>query len=139
MYDLERIEIVLRDIEKYLTKLGSFGIKKVSDLEDDKNFYSSSMLIFNIINRSIDLAEQIVRDKSLGTPLEYKEFFEILNGAKVINKKTSENMQDLVRKRNKISHRYGNITRKEIFDSIKQIETVKDFIKEIEGAIKNDK
>jgi len=138
MYDIERIGIMIDDIESYLSKLDSFNIKTVKDLNDDKNFYSSSMLIFNIINRCLDLSEQIVRDRSLGTPLEYKELFEIIERKKIISNKVSLKMQDLTRKRNKISHRYGNITKAEIFDTISQLKVVNDFIKEIEGEIKNE-
>jgi len=136
MYDVERIEMLMEDIEFYLNKLESLKIKNIKDMDDDKNLYSSSMLIFSAINRSLDLAEQIVNDKSLGSPTQYKEFFIILGKKKIISNETSEKMQDLIRKRNKISHRYGDITKKEIFSSIDEVKIITKFIKEVKESIK---
>lgn len=136
IFDLERIGLIIKDIEVYMTKLSSFEIKSASDLEDDKNFYSSSMLIFSILNRSIDLAEQVSNDKELGAPMEYKDLFIFLEKGKIISKKISYCMQDFVRKRNKISHRYGKISKEEIFSLIKEMSVVKEFLSEIKIAVK---
>jgi uncharacterized protein YutE (UPF0331/DUF86 family) len=136
MYDISRIESIISDIFTYINKLESFKIKSVKDLEDDKNFYSSSMIIFNSINRTIDLAEQVVSDRSLGTATEYKELFELLEYKKIISQATSRKIQDLIRLRNKISHRYGNITKEDIFNSILMINSLKEFIKDIEKEVK---
>lgn len=134
--DRERIGVLVGDIEFYLNKLESLKIKNIKDMDDDKNLYSSSMLIFSAINRSLDLAEQIVNDKSLGSPTQYKEYFAVLGRKKIISNETSEKMQDLIRKRNKISHRYGDITKKEIFNSIDEVKIITKFIKEVKEGIK---
>lgn len=136
MYDLERIEIIISDILAYIKKLESFKIKNIKDLEDDRNFYSSSMLIFNSLNRTIDLAEQIVMDLALGTPIEYKQLFELLENKKIINSRLSKDIQDLIRFRNKISHRYGNITKEDVFISIKKMSYIEEFIKDITKEVK---
>ena len=103
MYDLERINIIMKDIETYLKKLESLKIKSEGDLKDDRNFYASSMLIFSAINRSIDLAEQIVKDRGLGSPIEYRELFDMLERGKIISSQTAEKIKDLIILRNKIS------------------------------------
>ena len=135
MYDLDRINIIISDILAYIKKLESLEIKSLKSLEDDRNFYSSSMLIFNSVNRTIDLAEQIFNDLALGTPYEYKDLFEVLEHKKIISLAVSEGVQDLIRLRNKISHRYGKITKENIFNSISNIDILKTFIKEIQKEI----
>jgi len=136
MLDLERIEIIISDIEMYLVKLESFKIKSVNDLNDDKNLYSTSMVLFNVLNRMLDLAEQIVKDKSLGFPTEYKDLFIMLNKSKIISNSLKNKLIDLVRFRNKISHRYGKLKNNDIFIATKEVKILKDFIKEIEKEAK---
>jgi len=135
MYDLSRIDTIISDILAYLEKIESFKITSVKDLDDDKNFYSYSMLIFNALNRVIDLAEQIFNDLSLGTPYEYKQLFELLEHKKIISQENSKEIQYLIRLRNKISHRYGKITKEEIFKAIKDITYIKEFIKSIQREV----
>jgi len=136
MYDLTRIETIISDIIMYLKKLESFKIKSEKDLEDDKNFYSSSMIIFNSINRAMDLAEQIIRDNAFGTTVEYKELFKLLELKKIISPSLSESLQKLVIVRNKISHRYGKITKKDVLNAIRDLSSLNGFIKEIEKEVK---
>jgi uncharacterized protein YutE (UPF0331/DUF86 family) len=131
MRDLERIELIIQDIEVYRKKLIEFNIKTKKDLEDDKNYYSSSMIVFNIINRLIDLAEEIVRQKNLIVAFKYKDFFDSLLQSKLISKKTSEGCKELITLRNKISHRYGKVTKEEILESIKKVDIIEDFIEEV--------
>ncbi len=60
MYDLEKITIIIADMEKYFEDMEKLGIRKIEDLDDIKNFYSVSMLLFAILNKAIDLGEEIV-------------------------------------------------------------------------------
>ena len=133
--DKERIALIINDLEVYFKKLGDMKIKSEKDL-DDMKFYASSMLIFSIINRTLDLASEIVTSKNLGFPMEYKELFVFLKKDKIIDKDKEEKLKDLVILRNKISHRYGIIKNKDILEAIKKIEIVKDFIKDIIKEIK---
>ncbi len=131
MRDLERIELIIQDIEVYRKKLKDFNIKTKKDLDDDKNYFSSSMLVFNIINRLIDLAEEVVRQKNLIVAFKYKDFFDSLLQAKLISKKTSEECKELIALRNKISHRYGKVTKEEILKSIQKVNVIENFIEEL--------
>lgn len=47
-------------MEKYFEDMEKLGIRKIEDLDDIKNFYSVSMLLFAILNKAIDLGEEIV-------------------------------------------------------------------------------
>ncbi len=136
MLDLERIEVIIEDLEFLISKLKSFNIKSSKDLNDDKNFYSSSMVIFSILNRSVDLAEQVVEGKRIGFAMKYRDFFKMLEDKKILTKDTSENIQDLIIKRNKISHRYSSVTEDELFDVLNKVNVIETFIKEIEEFVK---
>jgi len=80
MYDVERIGKIISDIERYFRdlELEGLNIKKVEDLEDRKDFYAISMVLFSILNRAIDLGDEIVMANNLGMPSTYKEIFRLL-------------------------------------------------------------
>ena len=61
----QRIVAIIRDIEGYFSDLGHINI---DDLKDKTKFYSTSMIMLSIVNRAIDVAEEIVADKKLGFP-----------------------------------------------------------------------
>ena len=137
MYDKERISIIIEDIKKYFQKLKERNIKKLSDL-DDVNYYACSMIIFSILNRAIDLCDEIINSKKLGFPSETKDIFKLLGENKIISKKTEEKMKDLIRLRNKIAHRYGSISKEDIFNSIENIKNAEEFVKEITEFLKKE-
>jgi hypothetical protein len=74
MYDTERIARIISDIEKYLRDLEELDIKEAKDLADKRNFYAISMVLFSILNRTIDLGEELVMANNLGMPLLIKKF-----------------------------------------------------------------
>lgn len=137
MYDKERIIVIVEDIKKYSQKLRERNIKKVFEL-DDVNYYACSMIIFSIINRAIDLGDEIVNSKKLGFPSETKDIFILLGENKIINKKTEEKMRDLIRLRNKIAHRYGSMNKEDIFKAIEEVKIVEEFVSEIVEYIKKE-
>jgi uncharacterized protein YutE (UPF0331/DUF86 family) len=135
MYDLGRINLIIEDIEKYIKKLNNLKLKNEADI-DDLKFYASSMMIFDLLNRTIDLAEEVTRSKGLGTPIEYKDFFEMLGNVNIISKKSSKIMADMTRLRNKFAHRYGEIKKLDILNFLRNIPEIKSFVKEIEKEVK---
>ena len=60
-YDREQVTKIIADIERYTKDLHELGISGRDDLEDRRNLYALSMLLFSIINRTIDLADEVVQ------------------------------------------------------------------------------
>jgi len=136
MYDNERLGKILGDIERYFADLEEVGIKNVKDLENKKNFYSVSMLLFSIINRSIDLGEEIIAAKNLGTPSTYKDIFFLLFKGKLINDHMKKQLQELSSYRNIFSHNYHDFKEKDVFNALTRISVVRDFAKRMKVVIK---
>lgn len=137
MYDLERIGKIISDINKYLKELEGYHLSR-EDMRDSKNYNASSMLIFAILNRIIDLGSEIISAEDLGAPNMYQDIMIILSKAGVINKFQAEEMNKLIRKRNLFAHFYEDINEKDLFDIIKEIKKVEDFLKTIKKRIKMD-
>ena len=135
MYDIERIGKIISDIEKYLKDLKSYNLSK-EDLVDSKNYNASSMLIFAILNRIIDLGGEIISAENLGAPNNYQDIMKILSKANVINKDQADKMNKLVSKRNVFAHFYEDISEKELFKTIKEINSVEDFVKTIKKRVR---
>jgi len=130
MLNKERLNFIVEDINIYFEKLRKIAPTK-ENLNNDEKFLSTSMAIFQILNRMIDLADEIVKIEKIGYPLQIKDLFTFLEEKNIIDKKLERRLKDLVISRNKFSHRYGNITKEEILLILKELDSVKDFIKVI--------
>lgn len=130
MLNKERINFIVEDINIYFEKLKKIAPTK-ENLDKDEKFLSTSMAIFQILNRTIDLADEIVKIEKLGYPLQIKDLFIFLEQKKIIDKTLERKLKDLVIARNKFSHRYGNINKEEILLILKELNYVKDFVKVI--------
>ncbi len=128
MYDVERIGKIISDIGRYFRDLEELDIEKVEDLEDKKNFYAVSMVLFSILNRAIDMGDEIVMANNLGMPSTYKEIFRLLTKNKFIDKDIGEELSNLVFYRNLLSHEYYDLTEEDVFEVFRRIGIVKKFI-----------
>lgn len=136
MYDRERLGKIFSDLERFLTDLEGIGIRSVKELEDARNFYSVSMLVFSIINRALDLGEEIISARNLGTPGTYKDIFFLLYKGKVINSRMKDELSELSYYRNLFSHEYQDFTEKDVFYALGKVSVVRDFIKKAKASLK---
>lgn len=136
MIDKEQISIMVRDTEGYLSDLGSMDISSKEDFEEKETYYAVSMIIFQIMNRTIDIGNEVISGSSkIPLPGSYKETFEILSENKIITPKTASKMTQLMKFRNAIAHEYYRITADEIFKLKNDVYEVKDFIEEIKKYV----
>ena len=135
MYDIQRIGKIIAEIEKYMKELDSYKITRES-LKDSKNYNASSMLIFVILNRLIDLGSEIISAEELGAPNTYSDIMNILVKGNIINKNQSEKINKLISKRNMFAHFYGEMTEKEVFNTYSDLKEVPDFLKTIKKRVK---
>lgn len=132
MIDREQISIMVKDIEKYLHDLEELGIKSKKDIEDKKTYYASSMLVFSIMNRVVDIANEIISgSENMRLPDTYRDVFEILLKNKVISGETASAMTGLMKYRNVIAHEYYELSADRIYRIKKDISKVEEFISEI--------
>ena len=136
MYDLQRIGKTISDIEKYLKEVESYKIKKYSDLSDSKTYNASSMLVFAILNRTIDLGSDILLAENLGAPNFYQDIMPLLAKGGVINKEQAEKINLLIKQRNILAHFYEDISEKELFNSIKSLDEIENLIKTVKKRLK---
>lgn len=136
LYDVERIGKIIGDIEKYFRDLEELSIERVEDLGDKKNFYAISMVLFSILNRAIDLGDEIVMANNLGMPSTYKEIFGLLTKNKLIDKNMGAELSNLVSYRNLLSHEYYGLTEEDVFELFRRISIVKNFVERMKNVLK---
>jgi len=136
MFDRERITHIIGDVERYFTDLREMEIKEADDLEDKKNFYSVSMILFSILNRTIDLGEEIVAGKKFGVPSTYKEIFKLLMRNNIINKNMEKELSELVFYRNLLSHEYHDLSVDDVFSVYERIQAVRKFVDVVKAVLK---
>lgn len=135
MYDTQRIGKLISDIEKYIKELEDYNLT-IQDLRESKNYYASSMLIFSILNRLIDLGGEIISSEHLGAPNTYQDIMDILAKGNVINKVQAEELKKLIGKRNVFAHFYEELNEKEVFNTIREINKIEKFLQTIKKRIK---
>tara|TARA_Y100000034_G_scaffold82975_1_gene99373 strand:- start:265 stop:678 length:414 start_codon:yes stop_codon:yes gene_type:complete len=135
MYDIERIGKLIADIQKYFKEIKGYNLS-IEDLNDSKNYNASSMLIFAILNRLIDLGNEIISAEDLGAPNTYQDIMKILAKENVINKTQADKINQLIGKRNIFAHFYEDITEKELFKTIKDLNIIEEFLETIKRRIK---
>jgi uncharacterized protein YutE (UPF0331/DUF86 family) len=135
MYDLERISLIIDDVNMYIGKIEGMKLLSMKNI-DDLHFDACSMNCFSLLNKLIDLSEEIVRGREMGTPFKYRDLFDILASANVIDEKMAKEIGDLIILRNRFSHRYDAIKEKELLNFIKNIGKIKNFVKCIEGWVR---
>jgi len=77
-YDTERISAIISDIGRYRNDLLDLSITSPADLHDKRTFYAASMILFAILNRTIDLGNEIIIAHGFGVPTTYRDIFTIL-------------------------------------------------------------
>ena len=139
MYDFDRVTRIIRDIEKYFSDLEELDIDSVEDLVDMRNYHAASMLLFTLINRAIDLGNEIIVANNYGMALSYGEIFSILEKKGRIKKKDASDLMFLVRSRNKLSHQYQDLSAEEIFKVCKTIGAIREFSEQARKIVAEDR
>jgi uncharacterized protein YutE (UPF0331/DUF86 family) len=135
VYDRERITKIIKDIEKFSSDLDGLEIKSAGDLGNKEKYYAASMLVFSIINRLIDLGDEVVASSNIGVPSKYREIFTLLCRNKYIPEALAEKLSELVYYRNLISHEYHDINEKDVFRAIKKITVANEFVDKVKKAL----
>lgn len=134
MYDLEKVGKIFGDIERYFKELELFGLNE-KNLDNLEKFYASSMVIYAVLSRMIDLAEEIIMKNHFGIPQSYQEYFDVLREHSIIDSSLCEELKYLSKSRNLFAHEYYNLNRKEILKIQKRISAVKQFTEKIKREI----
>ena len=137
MYDIEKINRIVDDINRFFKDFEEIKLSE-KNIDDPKSLHASSMLIFGIINRSIDLAEDILVKSDLPMPSAYPECFPALQKEGVIDKTLSSELEGLARERGLFAHHYYTMHPKKVLKLSKDIYAVKRFIERVKDRIKKE-
>lgn len=135
MYDVERLGIIIRDIEKFFLELEKIGLDK-KNLDNPEKFYASSMLIFTILNRMLDLSTEILVKNKFGVPSSYSQYFDVLEKKEFLGREIAKRLKEITKFRNLFAHQYFNMEKEEILIASKKIYAVKEFIEIIKRKLK---
>ncbi len=127
-YDLVRLTAIIEGIGKYFNDLDKLSVRSLSDLKDEQKYYAASMVLFQLINRAINLADGVVSAENLGMPESYRNIFQRLAQAKIINDRMYQDFSALVRVRNLIAHEYETLFEKDIYEAIQKIKVINELI-----------
>jgi uncharacterized protein YutE (UPF0331/DUF86 family) len=134
-YDMERIGTICSDIQRYIRDLEDLNIRQIQDLNDKRNFYALSMILFSLLNQVFDLGSEVALSHNMGIPSTYREIFVLLQKNGFIEPPLAKDMIELVTYRNLLSHEYHGITEEQLFHLTKKITIIKKFVKLMQEKI----
>ena len=133
-----RINDKIEEIKNYLNELSSFVPQNFEEYENNFKTKAACERYFEkIIEAVIDLSFLLVREKSLNKPEDEISVFDILSNNEFISKVLSDKMKDAKGMRNILSHEYGSVDDKLVFNALtEELEKdVTDFLKRIKEHI----
>jgi uncharacterized protein YutE (UPF0331/DUF86 family) len=137
-YNIERFGAIFSDIQRYLQDLEDLSLRQEDDLNDKRNFYAASMILFSLLNRILDLGSEMVISHNLGIPSTNREIFVLLQKNGLIGPDLGKEMMGLVTFRNLLSHEYHGIDQKKLFALTKKIGIMREFIAEMKKTIRDN-
>ena len=135
-YDREQVSKIISDIERYTKDLQELDIRAREDLEDRRTLYALSMLLFTIINRALDLADEVILTNQLGMPQSYREIFDTLRRRGFIDRKLADEMARIVFYRNMIAHQYDDLTDDDLWSLHERLGTILSFVDRMKEIIR---
>jgi len=129
-----RINDKIEEIEKFLDELESFKPNNFKKYEDNLASKAACERYFEkIMEAVIDLGFIVIKSKSLETPKDDGNLFNVLMNNKIIDSNLAKRMKEAKGMRNFISHQYGDVDDKLVFNAItKELEKdVTSFIDQI--------
>lgn len=136
-FDLIRINKIIYDIEKFSKALKDRQIGSIEDLKNEEKYYAVSMILFSIINRAIDLGDEIVAALNIGIPSTYRDIFFLLRKNDYISVEMFNELNTLIYDRNLLSHEYQDFDEMDIFDIMQRVNVVNSFVDKVKELVKN--
>ncbi len=138
MYDIEKIIRIIKDIENFERELREMNVKSSSDLGKSEKKYAVSMVCFAVLNRAIDLGQEILVKEDYSIPSKYGEIFTSLSKAGVMNIEEAKKINELIDLRNVIAHTYFELTNKQLMKIVDNINLIDKFIEKVKKRIKQN-
>lgn len=131
------IAAMARDVERYLADLKEMNVDAKKDLEEKKHYYAVSMIVFAVMNRAIDIGNEVISgSKKIPLPGTYRDTFELLAKHRIITPNVAEKMNELMIFRNVIAHEYYELSKEQVYKLKKDMPHVEQFISEIKNYLK---
>ena len=134
-----RIKDKIQEIEQFIQELSEIKPLNFEQYQQDTKTKAACERYGEKIPQAfVDLALLTIKYKSLPSPKDEDNAFEILEQKNVISKNLSENLQNAKSMRNFIAHEYGKIDDEIIFEAVSnELERdAKEFIKNVKEEIK---
>jgi len=131
-----RISAAIDDIERFFGDMRRMGVCEEISQADLKGFYAASMALLAIINRAIDLANEVILSYGWEEPFSYAEAFRTLEKQKVIDNGLTGKLLALVRLRNFLSHEYHRATEEDLRQACELVGSVQEFIAAVKDWVK---
>lgn len=135
MVDAERIDARIEALDDYVATIRELmkpGLDSyLSDTSVQLQIERSLQLAIQIC---IDIGAHVISEKGLGSPGEYREVFEVIGDAGLINDALAERLMSAAGTRNLLVHGYAKINRERIWQDLEHIDDFIEFARAIRSS-----
>lgn len=138
---MSRIKDKINEIEKYLDDLIELVPDALEEYESNKTIRAACERYFEkVVEAVTDLTFMVIALKKFRIPEDDTDSFKILEENEIITNDLYHRLKDAKGMRNFISHQYGKVNDKLVFEAIKQEldKDAKEFISVIEKITNNN-
>ena len=134
MAEIDKINKNFRTIEKYYDFLKNYSFKDEIEFENSfEEYLAVSMALFNMLNATIEISEELIQEKKLDFPSSYRNIFEILRKNKLLSNDLAKKLINYMFQRNMLAHQYDDLNPSKILDLFNDREIFLDFVKEVKS------
>ena len=108
----------INEIEKYIEEFESIVPRTFKDYQGIKEKAACERYFEKIMEAVVDLSFLIIKENNLEKPDDDKGAFDILYNNRIISKEINEKLKDAKSMKNIISHQYGFVDDRIVFESI---------------------
>lgn len=132
------LENKIQLVEKYLLGLKKYDQYSKEEIEKDEiKRLALERDLYLLVQSTIDLAEAVISYCKLPKPTAYKENFQLLRAANLIDQNLFHSLCQMIGFRNLIAHEYVDLDYNRLYEVLKKdSKDIKDFIKQLKENLK---
>jgi len=136
--DKELIQARIDIIERNLKLLGEIALQGYENLKNSfRDELAAKHALQEAIEACLDVANHIISVKGFRRPTDYKDIFNVLREEKIISNELYKKLESMIKFRNLLVHRYGEIETKKLYQIMKlDLKDINEFVRQVLRIIK---
>jgi len=124
-------------LQQYRRDLETFDVHSLEDLKENKErFYSTSMLLFSMMNDLLSIAEEVLDIQGWEMAENYHDLFKVVRKHDIITPQEEQKCFKLVTLRNALAHEYDDFDEESVYELREMVDFMMNLAERLVSTIK---